>query len=63
MRAILRRTHAPADVLRYADVVQPPGSNVVETYVKYLRRKLDALGPPLIRTVRSVGYMLDEFTA
>src|SRR5579862_872614 len=27
-------------------------SNVVETYVSYLRRKLDALGPPLIRTVR-----------
>jgi len=111
VRAILRRTHAPADVLRYADVVldvtrsearrggravdltatelrllryllerpervlskaqildnvwptEPPGSNVVETYVKYLRRKLDALGPPLIRTVRSVGYILDEFTA
>jgi DNA-binding response OmpR family regulator len=111
MRAILRRTHAPSDVLRYADIVldvtrsearrggreieltatelrllryllerpgrvlskaqildnvwptEPPGSNVVETYVKYLRRKLDAFGPPLIRTVRSVGYMLDEFTA
>ena len=35
-------------------------SNVVETYVSYLRRKLDRLGPPLIRTVRQVGYMLDE---
>jgi two-component system OmpR family response regulator len=35
-------------------------SNVVETYVSYLRRKLDALGPPLIRTLRQVGYMLDE---
>ena len=34
-------------------------SNVVETYVSYLRKKLDALGPPLIRTVRQVGYMLD----
>jgi two-component system OmpR family response regulator len=34
-------------------------SNVVETYVSYLRRKLDALGPPLIRTVRQAGYMLD----
>jgi two-component system OmpR family response regulator len=33
--------------------------NVVETYVSYLRRKLDAAGPPLIRTVRQVGYMLD----
>jgi two-component system OmpR family response regulator len=34
-------------------------SNVVETYVSYLRRKLDALGPPLIKTVRQAGYMLD----
>ena len=34
-------------------------SNVVETYVSYLRRKLDALGPPLIRTVRQAGYILD----
>ena len=34
-------------------------SNVVETYVSYLRRKLDALGPPVIRTVRQVGYMLE----
>jgi two-component system OmpR family response regulator len=34
-------------------------TNVVETYVSYLRRKLDALGPPLIRTVRQAGYMLD----
>jgi len=34
-------------------------SNVVETYVSYLRKKLDALGPPLIRTVRQAGYMLD----
>ncbi|HET9115772.1 MAG TPA: response regulator transcription factor [Gaiellaceae bacterium] len=35
-------------------------SNVVETYVSYLRKKLDALGPPLIRTVRQAGYMLDS---
>ena len=34
-------------------------SNVVETYVSYLRKKLDALGAPLIRTVRQAGYMLD----
>jgi two-component system OmpR family response regulator len=32
----------------------------VETYVGYLRKKLDALGPPLIRTVRLVGYILRE---
>jgi two-component system, OmpR family, response regulator len=34
-------------------------SNVVETYVSYLRRKLDAVGPPLIKTVRQAGYMLE----
>ena len=33
--------------------------NVVETYVSYLRRKLDTAGPPLIRTIRQVGYMLE----
>jgi two-component system OmpR family response regulator len=34
--------------------------STVETYVSYLRRKLDRLGPPLIRTVRLVGYVLRE---
>jgi two-component system OmpR family response regulator len=34
-------------------------ANVVETYVSYLRRKLRVSGPPLIRTVRQVGYMLE----
>ena len=31
---------------------------VLETYVSYLRKKVDAYGPPLIRTVRGVGYAL-----
>jgi two-component system OmpR family response regulator len=35
-------------------------SNLVETFVSYLRRKLDAAGPPLIVTVRQMGYMLAE---
>jgi two-component system, OmpR family, response regulator len=34
-------------------------SNVVETYVSYLRKKLHAAGPPLIKTVRQAGYMLE----
>jgi two-component system OmpR family response regulator len=34
--------------------------NVVETYVSYLRKKLDAFGPPLIQTMRLVGYKLSE---
>ena len=33
-------------------------SQVVETYVSYLRRKLGRLGPPLIHTCRGAGYML-----
>lgn len=32
-----------------------PGSNIVETYVRYLRRKL---GPDRIETVRGMGYRL-----
>jgi two-component system OmpR family response regulator len=31
---------------------------VLETYISYLRKKLDAFGPPLIQTVRGVGYAL-----
>jgi two-component system OmpR family response regulator len=37
-------------------------ANVVETYVSYLRKKLDRLGPPLIHTVRLVGYALRDTT-
>ncbi|MGW8680439.1 response regulator transcription factor [Streptomyces sp. NPDC055817] len=33
-------------------------STVVETYISYLRRKLEALGPPLITTRRGIGYGL-----
>jgi two-component system OmpR family response regulator len=33
-------------------------SNVVETYISYLRKKLDPLGVPLIHTIRGVGYSL-----
>jgi len=32
-----------------------PGSNIVDVYVRYLRRKL---GPGRIETVRGVGYRL-----
>ena len=35
-------------------------SNVLETYISYLRKKLNQLGPPLIHTVRLVGYVLRE---
>lgn len=33
-------------------------ARVLETYVSYLRKKVDGLGPPLIHTVRGVGYAL-----
>jgi two-component system OmpR family response regulator len=35
-------------------------ATTVETYVSYLRKKLDRLGPPLIHTVRLVGYVLKD---
>src|SRR5690606_23434966 len=35
---------------------------VVETYIGYLRRKLEAAGPRLIHTLRGVGYTLREPT-
>lgn len=36
-----------------------PGTNLIDVHVKGLRKKLDILGlPPLIRTVKGVGYML-----
>ena len=37
-------------------------ANVVETYVGYLRKKLDPHGPPLIQTIRQVGYILRDDT-
>jgi two-component system OmpR family response regulator len=33
-------------------------ARVLETYISYLRKKLDAHGPALIHTVRGVGYVL-----
>jgi two-component system OmpR family response regulator len=33
-------------------------SSIVETYISYLRKKVDAQDPPLIHTVRGVGYVL-----
>ncbi|MFF3500268.1 response regulator transcription factor [Streptomyces sp. NPDC003247] len=31
---------------------------IIETYVRYLRKKIDCFDPPLIQTVRGVGYCL-----
>jgi two-component system OmpR family response regulator len=32
--------------------------NIVETYISYLRKKIDRVEPPLIHTIRGVGYSL-----
>jgi two-component system, OmpR family, response regulator len=32
--------------------------NIVETYISYLRKKIDCVDPPLIHTIRGVGYSL-----
>ncbi|HZJ28009.1 MAG TPA: response regulator transcription factor [Acidimicrobiia bacterium] len=34
--------------------------SVVETYISYLRKKLDRGGPSMIRTVRGFGYSVQE---
>ncbi|MCF6475946.1 response regulator transcription factor [Nonomuraea sp. MG754425] len=35
-------------------------SRIVESYISYLRRKIDVEGPPLIHTLRGVGYSLRD---
>jgi two-component system OmpR family response regulator len=32
--------------------------NIVETYISYLRKKVDKFDPPLIHTIRGIGYSL-----
>jgi len=33
-------------------------ANVVELYISYLRKKIDANRPPMIHTMRGAGYVL-----
>ncbi|GAA2779536.1 response regulator transcription factor [Saccharopolyspora taberi] len=33
-------------------------TRIVESYISYLRRKIDVTAPPLIHTIRGVGYVL-----
>lgn len=55
-RQILSRTQILAHVWEYSF---DPGSNVVDVYVGYLRRKLNKPGlKPLLQTVRGAGYRL-----
>ena len=34
--------------------------SVVETYIGYVRRKIDNVEPKLIHTIRGIGYVLRE---
>ena len=60
--------HHPRQVLTRTQIFERvwgydfgPGSNSLEVYVGYLRRKLEAGGEPrLLQTVRGVGYVLRE---
>jgi two-component system, OmpR family, response regulator len=56
---ILSRTQLLEDVWGGSRSDQP---QVVETYVSYLRRKLDAHGPRIIHTRRGAGYLLRPAT-
>lgn len=51
---VLTREQLLAHVWEHGD----GDAGVLKTYISYLRRKLDALGPPMIETRRGVGYIL-----
>ena len=59
-RRVLSKSQILDNVWHY-DFGGDPG--VVETYVSYLRRKLEKHGPQLIHTIRLVGYVLKEAAA
>lgn len=55
----------PGDVVSRADISEhvweedyDPFSNLIEVYIQRLRRKLDAVGLPLLHTRRGEGYVL-----
>ncbi len=46
------------------DIHFDAGSNVIDVFVNYLRKKIDVKGAPrLIRTVRGIGYMVSDGTS
>jgi DNA-binding response OmpR family regulator len=54
--AVVSRTKLLANVWAYGF---DPGTKIVDVYIRYLRRKIDADGEkPLIRTVRGFGYCI-----
>ena len=63
VRALSREAAPPQLVKRLAAMgiqatVRPGDGSIVETYISYLRKKVDASEPRLIHTVRGVGYTL-----
>jgi two-component system OmpR family response regulator len=56
-RKVLSKNQIMDHVWRYDFGGNPA---IVETYIGYLRKKINALGPPLIQTIRLVGYVLRE---
>ena len=54
-----RRVLSKAQILDHVWAYDFGGDgNVVETYISYLRKKVDRIAPRLIHTVRGVGYTL-----
>jgi two-component system OmpR family response regulator len=54
-RRVLTRAQLLEHVWRYDFAGD---ARVLETYVSYLRKKIDVEGPPLLHTIRGVGYSL-----
>ncbi|HEX3393088.1 MAG TPA: response regulator transcription factor [Acidimicrobiales bacterium] len=54
-RRVLTREQILAQVWDYTFA---GNASVLETYISYLRQKIDAVDPPLIHTTRGVGYSL-----
>ncbi len=54
-----RRVLSKANILdRVWDYDFGGKASIVEIYISYLRKKIDAFGPTLIHTVRGVGYII-----
>jgi two-component system OmpR family response regulator len=54
-----RRVLSKSDIIDHVWPYDFDGDpNIVETYISYLRKKVDCFDPPLLHTVRGVGYSL-----
>lgn len=56
------RVLSRADILENVwDVSHDLGTNVVDVYINYLRKKIDAgFSPPLIKTIVGMGYTIKD---